>query len=193
MSVVFRRPLSLAAAVLSGVCLLLLGQPQATASASAGATQYGAGRAAAATQPYYFQSTATSQRKCVGLADAGSTANGTELVLWDCHLNPDQWWYFGNPLYSLMSYASGYPSGKCVGLANAGSTANGTRLVLWDCHLNPDQQWVVRGLSDGSFALVNRPSNKCVGLADRGSTANGTRLVLWDCHLNLDQRWHAWS
>jgi hypothetical protein len=78
--------------------------------------------------------------KCVGLADYGSTANGTELVLWDCHGNPDQHW-------NWVVLATGYalkntPSGKCVGLADYGSTANGTRLVLWDCHLNPDQRWL---------------------------------------------------
>ncbi|MEU1818870.1 RICIN domain-containing protein [Streptomyces roseifaciens] len=33
--------------------------------------------------------------KCVGLANNGSTANGTELVVWDCHGNYDQRWRFG--------------------------------------------------------------------------------------------------
>ncbi|WP_455410034.1 RICIN domain-containing protein [Streptomyces hiroshimensis] len=33
--------------------------------------------------------------KCVGLADNGSTANGTRLVIWDCHGNYDQRWRFG--------------------------------------------------------------------------------------------------
>ncbi|MFE0023749.1 RICIN domain-containing protein [Amycolatopsis sp. NPDC059021] len=128
--------------------------------------------------------------KCVGLADNGSTANGTRLVLWDCHLHVDQRWYPGLDGRSLRSFASGYPNGKCVGLANNGSTANGTELVLWDCHLNPDQQWSWRDLGDGNNALVNTPSGKCVGLANNGSTANGTRLVLWDCHLHVDQRWY---
>ena len=31
--------------------------------------------------------------KCVGLADNGSTANGTRLVLWDCHGHADQQWF----------------------------------------------------------------------------------------------------
>jgi hypothetical protein len=30
--------------------------------------------------------------KCVGLANMGSTSNGTALILWDCHLHPDQQW-----------------------------------------------------------------------------------------------------
>jgi hypothetical protein len=136
-----------------------------------------------------IRSLASTPSKCVGLANNGSTANGTRLVLWDCHLNVDQYWYWGGgPL--LRSTASGYPNGKCVGLANNGSTANGTELVLWDCHGNPDQQWSWVALATPGWALKNTPSNKCVGLANGGSTANGTRLVLWDCHLHLDQRWN---
>ncbi|MFJ1766810.1 RICIN domain-containing protein [Amycolatopsis sp. NPDC088138] len=136
-----------------------------------------------------IRSLASPAAKCVGLADNGSTANGTRLVLWDCHYNVDQYWYWGNgPL--VRSTASGYPNGKCVGLANNGSTANGTDLVLWDCHGNPDQQWSWVSVPAGGWAWKNTPSGKCVGLADNGSTANGTRLVLWDCHYHVDQRWH---
>ncbi len=132
--------------------------------------------------------------KCVGLANNGSTANGTILVLWDCHLNFDQWWYRGDDGVSLRSNASGYPQGKCIGLADNGSDRNGTRLVLWDCHLHPDQWWRMQDLGDGTFALVSAAGqNKCVGLANNGSTANGTPLVLWDCHFHPDQRWFTRS
>ena len=46
----------------------------------------------ATTAGYTIHSAATSAAKCVGLANNGSTANGTKLVLWDCHLHPDQRW-----------------------------------------------------------------------------------------------------
>ncbi|RKN77686.1 hypothetical protein D7231_03005 [Streptomyces klenkii] len=121
--------------------------------------------------------------KCVGLANNGSTANGTELVLWDCHGHPDQQWAPSAPAGLIQSLAA---ANKCVGLANNGSTANGTRLVVWDCHGNYDQRWAV--YSDNSVRS-QAAANKCVGLADNGSTANGTRLVIWDCHGNYDQRW----
>ncbi|NJP82912.1 RICIN domain-containing protein [Streptomyces sp. AA8] len=78
--------------------------------------------------------------KCVGLANNGSTANGTELVVWDCHGHPDQQWAPSAPAGLIQSLAA---ASKCVGLANNGSTANGTRLVVWDCHGNPDQRWAV--------------------------------------------------
>jgi hypothetical protein len=74
--------------------------------------------------------------KCAGLADGGSSANGTDLVLWDCHLHADQWWYGDGNLWRSTA------SGKCVGLADGGSTANGTRLVLWNCHYHANQQWM---------------------------------------------------
>ncbi|MET9633697.1 RICIN domain-containing protein [Lentzea sp. NPDC006480] len=136
-----------------------------------------------------IRSFAALTQKCIGLANNGSTANGTRLVLWDCHFHNDQYWYTGDGT-TLRSYASGYPNGKCVGLANNGSTANGTELVLWDCHFHNDQNWRLSPLSDGTFALYNAPSGKCAGLANSGSTVNGTKLVLWDCHLHPDQRWY---
>ena len=40
-----------------------------------------------------IRSLASPSGKCVGLADNGSTANGTRLVLWDCHLHVDQRWH----------------------------------------------------------------------------------------------------
>ncbi|GLZ37242.1 hypothetical protein Acsp05_08670 [Actinokineospora sp. NBRC 105648] len=136
-----------------------------------------------------IRSETSSNPKCVGLANNGSTANGTELVLWDCHFGRDQYWY-GGANGSLGSFASGYPNGKCIGLADNGSTANGTRLVLWDCHYGLDQRWSFQwDWPTGYYAFKNTPSNKCVGLADNGSTANGTRLVIWDCHHGLDQQW----
>lgn len=137
-----------------------------------------------AVDSYPIHNAASNPTKCVGLDNYGSSANGTRLVLWACHLNPDQYWIWGNsPL--LRSAVSG----KCVGLADYGSTANGTELVLWDCHGNPDQQWSWIALTGVGWALKNTPSGKCVGLANGGSTANGTKLVLWNCHLNIDQRW----
>jgi hypothetical protein len=39
-----------------------------------------------------IRSVASNSTKCVGLADNGSTVNGTRLVLWTCHGNPDQSW-----------------------------------------------------------------------------------------------------
>lgn len=134
----------------------------------------------------------TAAEKCVGLADKGSTANGTQLVLWDCHYNTDQLWH-GDYRWIRGAYRMTVrdSSNKCVGLANSGSTANGTPLVLWDCHYNTDQLWFWedRGYVNGVhvWALRNEGSGKCVGLANRGSIANGTSLILWDCHYNIDQ------
>ncbi|WP_027345931.1 RICIN domain-containing protein [Hamadaea tsunoensis] len=154
----------------------------------AGATLAMPGAANAASDIYPIQS-AAGAGKCVGLANYGSTANGTGLIIWDCHYNADQWWYNGDG-GTMRSYASSWPYGKCVGLANYGNTANGTALILWDCNYNPDQIWSWRALGNGNYALYNPPSGKCAGLANYGSTVNGTRLVIWDCHLNPDQQWN---
>jgi hypothetical protein len=130
---------------------------------------------------------AAADEKCVGLADPGSIADGTHLVLWDCHYHPDQLWHgvFGSGL--VVSTAAG---NKCVGLDNGGSTVNGTLLVLAPCGGgHPDQLWEFYPLGENTYMMRNYPSHKCAGLANRGSTLNGTELVLWDCHLHPDQRW----
>ncbi|WP_433512168.1 RICIN domain-containing protein [Nonomuraea sp. CA-143628] len=134
-----------------------------------------------------LRSNAAGTAKCIGLANNGSTANGTPLVIWDCHFHPDQIWQ-GNNDRSIRTLAG---SGKCVGLANNGSTANGTPLVIWDCHLHPDQQWRFAALGANIYSIRSFAAStpKCVGLANNGSTANGTPLVIWDCHLHPDQQW----
>jgi hypothetical protein len=75
--------------------------------------------------------------KCVGTANNGSMVNGTPLVIWDCHGNPDQRWTLTSE--HLLENVSN----KCVGTADNGSMQNGTRLVMWDCHGNPDQRWML--------------------------------------------------
>jgi hypothetical protein len=120
--------------------------------------------------------------KCVGTANMGSMENGTPLVIWDCHGNPDQQWTLTSE--TLLKNVSG----KCVGTANMGSMENGTPLVIWDCHGNPDQQWTLT-----SETLLKNVSGKCVGTANMGSMENGTQLIIWDCHGNPDQRWKTTS
>ncbi|MFI6316636.1 RICIN domain-containing protein [Nonomuraea sp. NPDC050556] len=150
------------------------------------ALTFGLPGAAQADPSTNIRTSASFSAKCIGLADNGSTANGTRLVLWDCHGGIDQYW-FGRSDHSIRSLAN---SGKCVGLANNGSTANGTKLVLWDCHGHNDQIWAFTPAGDArSYQIRNFPSGKCVGLANNGSTANGTSLVLWDCHGGPDQGW----
>jgi Ricin-type beta-trefoil lectin domain len=119
--------------------------------------------------------------KCVGTASMGSMENGTRLVIWDCHGNPDQQWKITSE--TLLKNVSG----KCVGTSNMGSMENGTPLVIWDCHGNPDQQWKI------SETLLKNVSGKCVGTSNMGSMENGTSLVIWDCHGNPDQQWKITS
>jgi hypothetical protein len=122
--------------------------------------------------------------QCVGTANNGSMANGTEAILWDCHGNFDQRWHLTTD--GLIKNAL---SGKCIGLANKGSLQNGTPLVVWDCHGHPDQHWVSNKTGADSFTgtLHNQyATDKCIGLANNGSMDNGTGLVVWDCHGHAD-------
>jgi hypothetical protein len=81
--------------------------------------------------------------KCIGV-NGGSTANGAQVIEWDCNGNADQRWFwratgttqFGWPVYNLVNDKSG----RCMGI-NGGSTAQGAVAVQWDCNGNNDQHW----------------------------------------------------
>jgi hypothetical protein len=68
----------------------------------------------------------------------GSTTNGTQVIIWDCHGGTNQQW---------NANANGTITGVQSGLrldANGAGTANGTRLILWSCHGGTNQQWSMR-------------------------------------------------
>jgi len=74
--------------------------------------------------------------KCLGVAGEG-TADGSNLVIWDCNGNPDQLWFFqqavprsrGIPFgcYNIVNFNA---APKVIGVQGA-STAPGAQTVLW--------------------------------------------------------------
>ncbi|WNV87370.1 ricin-type beta-trefoil lectin domain protein [Umezawaea sp. Da 62-37] len=106
----------------------------------------------------------------------GSTANGTQVQLWDCNGQANQSWTYT----SGKQLTSG---GKCLDASGKG-TANGTQVVVWDCNGQTNQQWNAN--SNGSITSVQ--SNLCLDASGHG-TANGTKLVLWSCGGQANQQW----
>lgn len=99
-----------------------------------------------------------------------NTADGTQLILWTCHTNPNQVITQNGAALQVM--------GKCF-------EANGGRLVINTCNsTSTNQQWQLR--TDGTLFGVG--SGQCVQPSG-GATANGTLLVLAACGTQTYQRW----
>jgi alpha-galactosidase len=65
----------------------------------------------------------------------GGTADGTSVIIWDCHGQGNQRWRF-NADGTLT--ATGV--GKCLE-APGNATANGTRLTISSCNGGAGQRW----------------------------------------------------
>jgi len=114
--------------------------------------------------------------RCVDVPNS-STANGTQVQLWDCGGQANQSW----------TYTSGRQlqvfGGKCLDASGQGRT-NGTQVIIWDCNGQANQQWNV----NASGTITGVQSGLCVD-ATGAATANGTKIVLWACNGGTNQQW----
>ena len=115
--------------------------------------------------------------KCLDAA-GGGTANGTPIILFDCHAGANQTWVLPRD----GSHSIGLLGGKCLDVTGANPTS-GTRVELWDCNKGANQSWLFN--RDGS---VKGLAGKCLDVA-QGNPANGTPIILWDCHGTANQKW----
>lgn len=76
----------------------------------------------------------------MSLAGSGATANGTQVILWDCNNSPEQDWVY-SAQGSWYGTWRNYKAGKCMSTAGCGGTANGTNVIIWDCNGNSEQTW----------------------------------------------------
>lgn len=123
--------------------------------------------------------------KCVDVV-SGSTADGAEIIQYDCHGGANQRWRLEDAdggYHRIVSEASG----GCLDV-DGSSTADGARIIQWACNGGANQQWRLRDAGDGHVELVARHSGKCLDVID-SSTANGTRLQQHDCRGGASQQW----
>jgi alpha-galactosidase len=124
-------------------------------------------------QPTATTLVSESSGRCLDVPN-GATANGTQLVIWDCNGGTNQrWTVSGQALQAL---------GKCLE-APAGAAA-GTRVRLWDCNGSAGQQWEIRS----DTTVRNAGTGFCLDV-DRNLTANNTAVLLWSCSGAVNQRW----
>ncbi|MFD6757330.1 endo-1,4-beta-xylanase [Micromonospora gifhornensis] len=111
--------------------------------------------------------------RCLDVNGA-SSANGSQMIIWDCHSNANQQFTQNGRALQVM--------GKCLDVpSNAGT---GTRVQIWDCSGAVNQQWVFN--SNGTISSAQ--TGLCLDV-NGAATANGSAVIVWSCHGGGNQRW----
>ncbi|MGD0491258.1 MAG: ricin-type beta-trefoil lectin domain protein [Steroidobacteraceae bacterium] len=110
---------------------------------------------------------------CVDVRD-GVTADGTPIVLFQCHGSPNQRWFIGRG-----EIAENF--GSCLDVQGS-AAVDGAAIILVTCNGRPSQQWRV---IDGQIVGLG---NKCLDSKD-GGAADLTPLILSECRPTPGQRW----
>jgi hypothetical protein len=101
-----------------------------------------------------------------------NSANGTQLIVWDCHTNTNQQFAQSGQAMQVL--------GKCLDAPN--NAASGARVQIWDCHGGANQQWNVT--SSGTVTSVQ--TGLCL---DVTGTANNAAVTVATCNSGAGQRW----
>src|ERR1700744_1140897 len=113
------------------------------------------------------------ERECVAAQD-GQTADGTPLVVVQCHGSPNERWFIKSGVISESF-------GSCIDVQGS-SPIDGAPIILVNCTGTFSQQWSIR---DGQIVGLG---SKCVTEAG-GISADQTPLVLSSCNANPGQMW----
>jgi endo-1,4-beta-xylanase len=111
--------------------------------------------------------------RCLDVNGA-NTANGTQMIIWDCHTGANQQFTQNGRALQVM--------GKC--LDTPPNATAGTRVQIWDCSGGVNQQWVF----NGNGTISNAQTGLCLDV-NGAATANGSAVIVWSCHGDANQRW----
>ena len=121
----------------------------------------------------------TTLGRCLDIT-GDSTAEGTQVELWDCNGNGGQKW-----IQQANGALLNPQSGLCLD-SPGGATANGTRLRIWACNGTAAQEYSVNG-----GGPVIGPGSQCVDVAGDDTGGDGTPVQLWGCQAYaMDQHWY---
>jgi lysophospholipase L1-like esterase len=115
-------------------------------------------------------------RRCLDVSGA-STADGAQVLIWDCHGGSNQSW-----TRSAAGELVGI-GGRCLDV-NGNGTADGTRVTTWTCNGGANQRFTFTA----GGAIVGEGSGKCLDVNGNG-TDNGTIVQLWGCDGGGNQAW----
>jgi endo-1,4-beta-xylanase len=111
--------------------------------------------------------------RCLDVSGA-SSANGTQMIIWDCHSGANQQFTQNGQALQVM--------GKCLDAPP--NATPGTRVQIYDCWGGANQQWVF----NGNATISNVQTGLCLDV-EGAATANGSAVIVWTCHGNANQRW----
>jgi poly(3-hydroxybutyrate) depolymerase len=121
--------------------------------------------------PTTFRLRGEASGRCLDVTGANS-ANGTQLIVWDCHTNANQQFAQSGQALQVL--------GKCLDAPN--NAAAGARVQIWDCHGGTNQQWNVTS----SGAITSVQTGLCL---DVSGTANNSPVTVATCTAAANQRW----
>jgi hypothetical protein len=121
--------------------------------------------------PTTFRLRGEASGRCLDVNGAG-TANGTQLIIWDCHTNANQQFTQNGQTLRV--------TGKCLDAPN--NAASGTRVQIWDCHGGANQNWNVG--SNGTITSVQ--NGLCLTAT---GTGNNATVTVATCQGGANQRW----
>jgi poly(3-hydroxybutyrate) depolymerase len=121
--------------------------------------------------PTTFRLRGESSGRCLDVNGA-SSANGAQMIVWDCHTNANQQFSQNAQALQVM--------GKCLDAPT--NATSGTRIQIWDCHGGANQQWTIN--TNGTISNVQ--NGLCL---DVGGTTNGTAVNVASCNAAANQRW----
>jgi poly(3-hydroxybutyrate) depolymerase len=121
--------------------------------------------------PTTFRLRGEASGRCLDVTGAAS-ANGTQLITWDCHTNANQQFTQNGQALQVL--------GKCLDAPN--NAGSGTRVHIWDCHGGANQSWNVT--TAGTITSVQ--TGLC--LTSTG-TGNNATVTVATCQGGSNQRW----
>jgi alpha-galactosidase len=124
--------------------------------------------------PTTFRLRGEASGRCLDV-NQGSSANGTQMLIWDCHNGINQQFGQSGPALQVL--------GKCLDIPPTATA--GTRVQIWDCNGGTNQQWTVNG--NGTISSVRFPT-LCLDV-NLAATTNGAAVIVWTCHGGGNQRW----
>jgi hypothetical protein len=134
---------------------------------------------AAQAAPQYFELENGKAVRCMSVEGGGSTANGANVVIYDCNGGAEQQWYTTASISDGYVYIKNNKSDKCLSVAAGGSTKPGTAIIQYACNGGPEQRWGFYHAGGGYYWLENFKTRLVLSLDNGGSTANNTKVIQW--------------
>jgi aryl-phospho-beta-D-glucosidase BglC (GH1 family) len=120
-------------------------------------------------------------------ANAGGTANGTQIIQWSYGGGSNQKWTVtntGGSNYKII----GVQSGRSLDI-NGFSSANGAKVQLWDYAGGSNQTFTFTATTSGNYRITpNCATSSCLEVSG-GSTSNGANVQLWSYGGGNNQQW----